>query len=226
MVENILIALFGSLIVLDTTVIFQFLLSQPLITCTILGWFFGDIQLGLQIGFYLQLLWLSSIPVGAAVVPEGNVAAIITATLVLRYNYGYEYLNVVLVSAVLYGLLISYVGGQLVVLYRKINVKLLDNVLTHIDRGQIGFLNTIPFVSISIHYVMMFILILVMLTVGDLIFPNVDRVPRIWNAYCRYGVIGILGIGAGMVITLYEQKKANRYLAAGLLLGTIIFYIL
>lgn len=224
--ENILIALFGSLIVLDTTVIFQFLLSQPLITCTILGWFFGDIQLGLQIGFYLQLLWLSSIPVGAAVVPEGNVAAIITATMVLRYHYEYQYLNLVLVSGVFYGLVISYIGGQLVVIYRKINVKLLNNVLVHIERGQIGFLNRVPFMSISLHYIMMFILIFIMLSLGDMIFPMARRVPLVWDAYCRYGVIGILGIGAGMVITLYEQKKANRYLAVGLLLGTLIFYIL
>jgi mannose/fructose/N-acetylgalactosamine-specific phosphotransferase system component IIC len=226
MVENILIALFGSLIVLDTTVIFQFLLSQPLITCTIIGWFFGDIQLGLQIGFYLQLLWLSSIPVGAAIVPEGNVAAIITATLVLRYHFEYQYLNVALVAGVFYGLMISFVGGQLVVVYRKINVKLLDNVLSHIDRGQIGVLNRVPFVSISMHYIMMFFLIMITLSLGDLVFPSIRRVPVIWDSYCRYGVIGILGIGAGMVITLYEQKKANRYLAVGLLLGAIIFYIL
>lgn len=224
--ENILIGLIGSLIVLDTTVVFQFLLSQPLITCTILGWFLGDLQLGIQIGFYLQLLWLSSIPVGGAVVPEGNVAAIITATFVLRYNEDMQYFHLVLIAAVFYGLLISFIGGELVVIYRKINVKLLNYVTKRIERGHIGVLNIVPFTSISIHYIMMFLLIMIMLFIGDLFFPYLSRLPQSWDIYCRYGVIGLLGVGAGMVLTLYQEKNANRFLAIGLILGTIIFYLI
>ena len=53
--ENLLIALIGSLIVLDTTVVFQFSFSQPLITCSILGWFFGDLQLGILVGWEVQV---------------------------------------------------------------------------------------------------------------------------------------------------------------------------
>jgi PTS system mannose-specific IIC component len=224
-VENILIGLIGSLIVLDTTVVFQFLLSQPLITCTILGWFLGDLQLGIQIGFYLQLLWLSSIPVGGAVVPEGNVAAVITATLVLRYNSDMQYFHLVLVAAVFYGLFISFIGGQLVVIYRKVNVKLLNKVTREIERGHIAVLNIIPFLSISIHYLMMFVLIIFMLYIGDLFFPYFSNLPQKWDLYCRYGVIGILGVGAGMVLTLYREREANMFLAIGLILGTIIFYL-
>jgi PTS system mannose-specific IIC component len=225
-VENILIGLTGSLIVLDTTVVFQFLLSQPLITCTILGWFLGDLQLGIQIGFYLQLLWLSSIPVGGAVVPEGNVAAIITATLVLRYNDDMQYFHLILVAAVLYGLVISYIGGELVVMYRKINVKLLNRVSREVERGHIAVLNIVPFVSISMHYMMMFVLIISMLYIGDLFFPYFTYLPQKWDLYCRYGVVGIFGVGAGMVLTLYQEKNANRFLALGLLIGAIIFYLI
>ena len=196
--ENILIGLIGSLIVLDTTVVFQFLLSQPLITCTILGWFLGDLQLGIQIGFYLQLLWLSSIPVGGAVVPEGNVAAIITAAFVLRYNGDMQYFHLMLVAAVFYGLFISFIGGQLVVMYRKINVKLLNRVTRKIERGHIGVLNIVPFLSISIHYMMMFLLIIIMLFIGDLFFPHLQKLLQRWDLYCRYGVIGIFGVCSGI----------------------------
>ena len=223
--ENILIGLFGSLIILDTTVVFQFLLSQPLITCSILGWFLGDLQLGIQIGFYLQLLWLSSIPVGGAVVPEGNVAAIVTGAMVLRYHMDHTYLNLVLVAAILYGLAISYIGGQLVVAYRKINVRLLNTVYQEIERGHISVLNFIPFVSILIHYIMMSILIITMLYLGDIIFPYLNKLPLTWDIYCRYGVIGILGIGAGMVLTLYQKQDATRYLVFGFVIGALVFYI-
>ena len=223
--ENILIGLFGSLIVLDTTVVFQFLLSQPLITCTILGWFLGDLQLGIQIGFYLQLLWLSSIPVGGAVVPEGNVAAIVTGAMVLRYHMDYTYLNLVLVVAICFGLIVSFLGGQLVVFYRKLNVKLLNSVYQGMDRGHTSVLNLIPFVSIFIHYLMMFVLIMIMLTLGDLLFPYLNKLPLKWDVYCRYGVIGSIAIGAGLVLTLYQEKAATRYIFLGLIVGAIVYYI-
>jgi mannose/fructose/N-acetylgalactosamine-specific phosphotransferase system component IIC len=224
-VENIIIGLFGSLIILDTTVIFQFLLSQPLITCSILGWFLGDLQLGIQVGFYLQLLWLSSIPVGGAVVPEGNVAAIVAGSMVLRYNMDYVYLNMVLVAAVLFGVMISYIGGQMVVAYRKLNIRLLNTVHHKIEGGHTSILNIIPFISIFVHFLMMCVLISLSLYLGDLIFPFIHKLPAHWDVYCRYGVIGTLGIGAGLVLTLYQENQAGKYILLGILIGAAVFYI-
>ena len=223
--ENLLIALIGSLIVLDTTVVFQFSFSQPLITCSILGWFFGDLQLGILVGFYLQLLWLSSIPIGGAIVPEGNVAAIVTCALVLRYHMDHTYFNIIMVAAVLYGLIISFIGGQLVVVYRKINVRLLNGVLAQLDKDRINVLNLVPFISIFIHYLLMSLLILLSLSVGDKVFPYLARLPAGWDDYFRYPVIGILGVGAGMVLTLYEEKEKNVYMIIGIILGAVIFYL-
>ena len=123
--ENVFISLVGSLIVLDTTVAFQFLISQPLIACTLLGWFLGDPYLGMQIGIFLQLLWLSNMPVGASIVPEGNFAAIVITALVIRYSQLFPNFYTVLIIGILFGVFISYVGGQLVIIIRKSNSYLL-----------------------------------------------------------------------------------------------------
>jgi mannose/fructose/N-acetylgalactosamine-specific phosphotransferase system component IIC len=141
--ENIYIGLVGSLLVLDTTVAFQFLISQPLIACTLLGWFLGDIQLGVQVGMYLQLLWLSSMPVGAAIVPEGNLAAIVIAALVIRYNNNYENFNTLLICGLFYGIVVSYLGGEIVVLFRKANQYFLHKALALARRGKLNVLNVI-----------------------------------------------------------------------------------
>jgi PTS system mannose-specific IIC component len=144
--ENIYIALIGSLLVLDTTVAFQFLISQPLIACTLLGWFLGDIQLGVQVGMYLQLLWLSSMPIGAAIVPEGNIAAIVITALVIRYNSNYDNFNTILICSLLFGIGVSYLGGELVVFLRKSNQYLLKNVLSLARRGKLNLLNIINYI--------------------------------------------------------------------------------
>ncbi len=223
--DNIWIGLVGSLLALDTTVVFQFLVSQPLITASILGWMLGDLHLGIQVGFYLQLLWLRNIPVGGAVVPEGNVAAIVTTCLVLRYHADMTYFNSVMVLAVIYGVAVSYLGGEIVVLYRKLNVHILNWVLNGLKKHRIVPFNLAPLASILVYFSLIFILIYVSLTLGDLIFEQISLLPEAWNNFFRYGLVAILGLGVGLVISLYKQKDNRILLAIGFLIGGIIFLV-
>ena len=62
---NFLIALFIGFLSLDTTIAFQMLISQPIFSCGILGWIFGNPALGIEIGIMMQLLWINIIPSGA-----------------------------------------------------------------------------------------------------------------------------------------------------------------
>lgn len=221
--ENLYIGLLGSLLVLDTTVAFQFLVSQPLITCTIIGWFLGDVTLGLQIGMYLQLLWLSSMPVGAAIVPEGNIAAIIITTIVFRYHSNFDYYNTVLILGVLYGVLISYLGGELVVLYRKSNQYFLKKVLAFARRGNLNIFTGINFLALIFHYVLMFVLIFISLVLGDYLFKNIKLLPMEWDIYFKYGVISLIGIGAGLMLTIFRDTKFRLAIGVGLIAGCLIF---
>ena len=224
--ENVLIGLLGSLLVLDTTVAFQFLISQPLITSTLLGWFLGDMQLGLEVGFYLQLLWLSSMPVGAAIVPEGNIAAIVITALVLRYNAIYHNFYTLLVTGIIYGILVSFVGGELVVLYRKINVKLMQKLLYKAKMGYFFRLSRINLTALFLHYVLMFILITIALFCGDILYGFFESIPADWEQYFRYGSIGIIGIGVGLILPLYREKSNLVFIIIGLVAGIFFFMIL
>jgi len=223
--ENLYIGLFGSLLILDTTVAFQFLISQPLIACTLLGWFLGDANLGLQIGIYLQLLWLSSIPSGAAIIPEGNIAAIIITALVLRYNQNYENFNTALICALLFGILVSYFGGELVVFFRKSNQFFLKKILSFARRGNLSTLTLINFFALMFHFLLMFILIFVAMYVGDMIFTYVLKIPLEWDRYFKYSVMALVGIGAGLMLSMYKERKSQFLLGMGLLFGCIFFLI-
>lgn len=223
--DNIVIGLIGSLIVLDTTVAFQFLISQPLIACTLLGWFLGDIQLGLQIGMYVQLLWLSSMPVGASIVPEGNIAAVVITVLVFRYNDNYTNFNTILICAVLFGVFISYVGGELVVFLRKSNQYLLKQVQIYARKGKTNVLTSINVMAVLFHFTLMFGLIVASLIVGDFLFDYISRFPIAWEKYFKYSVVALVGIGAGLVVSIFKEKKYRLFLITGIVGGCILFMI-
>jgi mannose/fructose/N-acetylgalactosamine-specific phosphotransferase system component IIC len=223
--ENLYIGLLGSLLILDTTVAFQFLISQPLIACTLLGWFLGDAQLGLQIGVYLQLLWLSSIPVGAAIVPEGNVAAIIVTGLVVRHHQIYDYFNTLLICGLLLGILVSYLGGELVVISRKSNRLFLEKMMNYTRKGSLGALTVINFLALVFHFLLMFILIYLAMLIGDFLFKYITRMPAEWDHYFKYAVTALIAIGSGLVLSMFREKKFHLSLATGLIAGGLFFLL-
>jgi mannose/fructose/N-acetylgalactosamine-specific phosphotransferase system component IIC len=224
-VHNLLIALIGSLLALDTTVAFQFLISQPLFSCTLIGYLSGNPMVGLQVGFYLQLIWLSSLPVGAAILPEGNTAAIVIAALVTGFYNGDNFYSL-LVIGLFYGLLISYFGGELVVLYRKTNTFILHKAITFAGKGETKYLSYINLFALSYHFFLMFILIIAALTIGDFLFGYLSQLPSAWEVFFKYGAIGLLGTGVGLVLPFYKSKIPRFILLAGFVIGNGLFFIL
>jgi mannose/fructose/N-acetylgalactosamine-specific phosphotransferase system component IIC len=223
-VENILIGFLGSFLVLDTTVVLQSLISQPVFACTILGWILGDVSLGLQIGVYLQILWLSIIPVGAAEVPESNTAAIVATVLIFRFGQSSLHFNSVFIFAVLFSLFVSYLGGRLVVLYRKRNVRLLHRTISGLKKGNVYTLDLINFEALLVHFALMFMLITISLIVGDLLFSYSAYIPLTWEVYFKYGLTGILGVGTGLALTIYKERNCRILIAVGIIVATIIIY--
>jgi len=224
--ENLIIAFAGSLFALDTSVMFQILLAQPLITSTLIGWYFGDIQLGLHVGLYLQLLWLISLPVGGAKIPEGNVASIVTTTLVMRYAPDFNHFNLVFVVGIFYGLLISYIGAEFVVLHRRTNSTIFHHIYSAVQSGHSGVLGLTVFSAILLHFILMFGLIFVALSLADIFVPLLERVPGTWERFFNYGMAAVLGIGCGLIMTNFKEKGCKRMIALGTLTGIILFNIL
>ena len=220
--ENILIGLLGSLIILDTTIVLQSLISQPLFTCSIIGWILGDISLGFQLGVYLQILWLNLIPVGTAIIPEGNTAAIVTTVLVFRYSQDTQMFNVVFVTAVIYSLMIAYLGSLLVDLYGKVNIKLLNNTLVQLEKGNPMVLGAVHGRAILFHFIIMLLLITAALTIGDLIFSLFYLIPLKWEACFSYGVTALIGIGIGLILPMYKERNCRFLILSGIVIGGLI----
>jgi PTS system mannose-specific IIC component len=61
---------------LDRTAVLQLMICRPIVAAPLTGWMLGDAATGLQIGAFLELLWLGRIPVGASIPPDDTQVAI------------------------------------------------------------------------------------------------------------------------------------------------------
>jgi PTS system mannose-specific IIC component len=192
----------------------------------IIGYFVGDPAIGLQVGFFLQLVWLIRLPIGAAVVPEGNTAAIVITALVIEFNNGENFYSL-LITCFLYGLLISYLGGEFVVLYRKTNTAILHKLLTYIKNDKFKYVNYVTYFSLLYHFVLMFVLIFCTLVLGEFLMKNLhNMIPSSWELIFKYGAIGLLGTGVGMVLSLYKKMTPRMVILFGIIIGNGLFFIL
>jgi len=77
---------------LDRTALLQVMISRPIVAAPLTGLVLGDLHTGLVVGLMTELLWLSRIPVGAAIPPDDTQVAIGATTLVVAFGslWGYD----------------------------------------------------------------------------------------------------------------------------------------
>ena len=132
-----MIAFVIAILALDTTIAFQLLLSQPVFSCSILGFLMGDAMTGAQIGTMMQLLWLNAVPTGGVRAPEGEIASMVTCAIVLLFSSAVTP-NVLLTVAFVMGLIVSHLAMSLTSLRRQVNRWFYHQVLQAIEEDKLS----------------------------------------------------------------------------------------
>ncbi len=117
-----LAALAGTIVYLDTSVIGQTLLGQPIVACVLYGLLVDRPEIGLFFGVLFELLWLANLQIGAAKFSEGNLGAIIataTAAQVAPSEITGEPAWIVMLLCTALGLIFAHLGRELAPLVRK-----------------------------------------------------------------------------------------------------------
>lgn len=116
--------LLGGVAVLDATPIAQTMLSQPLVTATILGLVWGDLTTALEVGVVLQVLAVSTQPVGARTPEDYAAGGVVGAGVALALVSRQPFLLVREAGAmvgVLVGIVVAFGGAGLLRWQRRLN---------------------------------------------------------------------------------------------------------
>lgn len=198
---------------LDTTIAFQMLISSPIFTCPLLGWILGDVTLGFELGFLLQLLWLSRIPAGAVAFPEGNIASMVIAALVLL-NKENGFPNTNLSVIFLEGILISYLGARITLLYRQLNGKMLNFVNKEVEEAHFKRIVLLEIGSVVFYFFIMFTFTYLTLFISQLYLPKVlNSIGSLFEDQLIIIKPAILGLGMGFILLLLREvfrKKVKK----------------
>ena len=203
--ELILISIFISVLALDITIAFQVLISSPIFAGPLLGWLLGDVWLGFEMGFLFQLLWLSKIPAGAYIVPEGNIASMIAIALVLLLRkFGFP--NTTLVIVFVEAILISYIGAQLTLFYRKFNGKILNLMIKEVESVHFKVMLFLEIGSMFVYFLGVFLLTYFTLLLSLQFSPGILQLLG-YHFENQFVIVKpvILGIGLALVYPIIRE---------------------
>lgn len=211
--ELIFVALMISFLSLDITIAFQVLISSPIFSGPLIGWALGDVSLGFELGFLFQLLWLSKIPAGAYIVPEGNIASMIAVALVILLK-GSGFPNTTLMLVFVAAIFISYLGALLTLFYRKLNGKIFNRMMKEVELIHFNIMLILEVGSTLIYFTAVFFLTYVSLMLTLAFLPVL--IQAIGSLFENQFVIVkpvILGIGLASVYPILRevlQKVSGR----------------
>lgn len=224
--------LMGFVVGMDTTAAFQIMVSQPLIACTFLGWMVGDPVTGALVGIVTQLLWMGKLPVGAAWFPAGNTGSLVAAALVihLRNLTALDGVGVLLALSVIWGAVVAWLGGQIIVIKRKIHTRWIAWFETKAQQGNLHAYSRGYWLVILWNGLVSALNAGIFFIVGNIILTII--IPKLPAQIHRVGHVIpylLLGIGLAQIIILFriDTRILQRWgltiisLVAGLFLWKI-----
>jgi len=210
-IDTLIISLIFGIICLDQRYVLQLNISQPLFTATLMGILTGHFEEAVYFGALVQLLWLSNLPVGASVIPDGNLASVIGVALFIKYSKLFaDHGHFLLLVVILYVIIWSYVAGQIDIFARKQNERIMDSALQALRREdkkvRLG-----PYISRALaqHLALNVLLIFTGIATGSWLMETLYlHVPAVIAGHWRFVEIALAGTGIGMMLGLYNRPKS------------------
>ena len=225
--EILAISLWGGLVALDTTAALQILVSHPLVSCSVVGLILGNFPLGFMIGIVLELVWLNEIPVGAAPFAEGNIGATVAASVAIMTVEQTARSGAVLFLSLMIGVLVSVIGGRLVIFVRYVNSNLYHKLINVQSLSTRRIVRT-HYSGIFFSFILGFLLTMTsVLLFAKIMFPPLIHViPERLDPALGLVMATFLGAGCGVLFYMFFKQKKWWLIGLGVLGGVFSGFLI
>ena len=206
--------LLGGIAALDATPVGQTLLSQPLVTATVLGLLWGDLPTALAVGVVLQILAASTLPVGSRTPEDYATGGVVGAGLALAVGGSAPYeqwRDAAQLVGVFAGMLAAVGGVPLIKWQRRLNEGLSRWTEAQLHAGHEGALAQAHGAAVALAFAVGVAYCALWLGGGTLLlraFTETEslRLSRAWTLLQPLW----LGFGFAQLLHAFTQRKLTR----------------
>lgn len=213
-------AVLGAVLGLDVVSFPQAMISRPLVAATLAGALAGEAGRGLLVGAVLELVALETLPVGASRYPEWGSAAVVGGALYALHPEGAAG---ALVLAVTCALATAWVGGESMILLRRLNGQLARAQAPALQAGSLRSVSLLQFAGLGFDLLRGFALTVIALYMS---LPLLATAVGHWGADARLSravVVSVAATVAGSAVwkLFHMVPRARLLFAAGITAGLV-----
>ncbi len=218
----VLLSILAGAVALDTTAALQMMFSQPLVAGTCAGLILGHPETGLLIGTALELVWVAARPVGGALFPDTGPASVVGVGLAgLLISQG-----IASGWAIPLGLVAAFgvaaLGRLLTVKLRRLNVRLAEEALSSVERGDLGGVRRAILRAVGFRFISVAVLSAAVLVIAV---PLLGRILR-GVAGAEFPVLlWAAPIAAGTILAIARGGFERVLLGAGFVAGVLMVVV-
>jgi len=223
--EVLIISLIAGIISIDTASGWQVMISQPVVSCPIIGLIFGYPELGLWMGMLLELPWLINIPLGGTHGSEGNLGAVVAMALSIYFkSREVNTENIIIIISIMYSLVISRSGAYLVEYVRRANLALIHAADRAASQGDLKRITWLNYLGVIYSFLLGSFLVGIGFSIGAVVLkPLAAFIHPEFNFAFGMAKYGLLGLGIGAVATLFINRETRWFVVIPFLIGVVIF---
>jgi len=223
----VLLAALGAVAAIDSAAFFQGMLHQPLVICTILGSALGLPMEGAYFGALLQLLWLKRLPVGVSIYPDiGPVAVGAAGGALIAFESTLMDMGIAGIAVLLTTIIFVRLGGRLMVLQREAQGGFIPRVEKAIEAGRPGRIRLMLLEGIAMSATRGVIMSVAAAGFLLLLLTGLSALPLeiVIQPYAL--LAGVLGLGVGSVLELFDRRELLPWVAVGVVVGVITMVVI
>jgi PTS system mannose-specific IIC component len=204
--ENIIfLAFIGALCSTDITAFGQFMICRPIFCAPVIGFFMGDISVGLWIGMIVEMLWVNAIPMGVSIPIDISLISILSTFWVCKYFTGSQ-------EAAILGLILSvpfaYLYREIDISGRNFNTKIMHWVEKGITKEKYCYIAAGVFIGLFLFIARSFLFYVFAMIVGGWIYLGIYlQLPELVLSGFRKAWYLLPIAGFGMVIYNFKSVK-------------------
>ncbi|MEO8449878.1 MAG: PTS sugar transporter subunit IIC [Gemmatimonadota bacterium] len=212
----VLLLVWGTFAGLDLATLLQGLLTRPLVSGSVTGVIVGDVEAGLRIGAVLELFALDVVPVGGSRYPDYG-AATVAAVLSGAHTDWIESLGL----SVGIGLVLARLGGDMVVVLRRINARTVGAKADLLAQGDARAVAEVHWAGFRHDIVRSALLAVLAVAVGF----AVRALPALDPGTGR--LLGVIALGGAFWAVMHgavasaRHERRWRWLVGGLAVGLV-----
>jgi mannose/fructose/sorbose-specific phosphotransferase system IIC component len=198
------------------SVLDEFQTHRPLIACTLIGLFLGDLKTGIIIGGTLEMMALGWMNIGAAMAPDAALASIISTIIVIAGKQDVS-------AGIAIAIPIAAAGQVLTILARTITVFFQHQADRAVENGDLKIIDLCHIGALCVQALRVSIpAVIVAMFVGtDIVQNMLASIPAVVTGGLRVGGGVVVVVGYAMVINMMEAKHLMPFFFLGFVVAAI-----